>query len=98
MYLAVVFDYDMYPGVAEGELGHIWKENNIFDFWKCRGLLSNQTIRYNPTHRKYSGDTIMRPDTQHNQSSVNKSKYDARGKNREAVIRGGLTFQLFKKT
>ena len=37
------------------------KDNNIVDFWTFRDLPSNQMIKYNPTHCKYSGETNIRP-------------------------------------
>ena len=37
-------------------------------------------LKYNRTHRKYSGDTNMRPDTHQNQPAQYKSNYDARVK------------------
>ena len=80
MYRSLVVDYDRYLEAAEGDLDQTWKDENIFDLWKFRDLLSNQMIKYNPNHRKYAGDTNMRPGTQQNQSARNKSKDNARKK------------------
>ena len=79
MYLAEVF-YDMYLEVSEYDPGQTWKDDNIFDFWKFCDLLSNQMIKYNPTHHKYPGNTNMRLATQQYQPARDISKDDARGK------------------
>ena len=70
----------MYLEAAELDIDQTWKDNNIIDLWTFRDILSNQTIKYNPNHRKYAGDANMRPGTQQNQSARNKSKDNARKK------------------
>ena len=37
-------------------------------------------LKYNPTHRKYTGDANIRPATQQNQAAIDKIKDYARGK------------------
>ena len=59
MSLAIVVDYYMYHEVVEGDLDQTWKDDNIVDFWKFWGILSNQIINYNPTHCKYASGTNM---------------------------------------
>ena len=59
MYLAVLVAYDMYLEVSEGDIDQTWKDDNIVDFWKICYLLSYHTIKYNPTHIKYSGASNM---------------------------------------
>ena len=66
MYLVAVFAYDVYLEVEWGDLGQIWKDNKIVDFWKFYDLLSNQRLKYNQTHRKYAGDTNIITATQKN--------------------------------
>ena len=78
--LSVVVAYDMYLKVAEGELDQTWKENNIIEFWTYCDLLSNQMVKYNPTHCKYAGGTNMRPAKQQNKATRDNSKDDTRGK------------------
>ena len=80
--------------MAEGDIVQKWKDDNIVDLWTFRYLLYNQMIKYNSTHHKYSGDTTMRPATQHKRDTGENIKYYARGKNREDVIRGGSIVQL----
>ena len=53
--------------VSEGYLEQTFKDDTIVDVWTFRDLLYNQMIKYNPTYFKYSGDSNMRPATQHNQ-------------------------------
>ena len=65
MSLAGVVANDMYLEVAEGKLNQTWKDKNSVDFWTFRDLLSNQMVKYNPTHLKYSVDANIIPDTQH---------------------------------
>ena len=72
IYLSVVFSYEIYLEVEEGEINQTLKDENIFDFWIFRYLLSNQMIKYNPTHSKYAGDKNMRPTTHHNQATIEK--------------------------
>ena len=64
--IGVVFDYDMYLEVAEVYINQKWKDKNIIYFWIFRDLLSNQMIKYNPTHHKYEGENNMRPTKQQN--------------------------------
>ena len=80
MYLALVFSYDMYPEVEEGYHDQTWKDYNVFDFWKIYDIISNQMIKYNPTHWKYVGDATMRPATYQNQVSRDKRNNYAREK------------------
>ena len=63
MPLEVLFTYEMYLEVAEGELDRICKDDDIVDFWKFCALLSNQMIKYKPNHHTYAGDANMRPAT-----------------------------------
>ena len=86
IYVSVVDDHEMYLEVAEGYIDKTWKEDNIVDFWKFRDLLSNQMIKYNPTHHEYAGGTIMIPDIEQNQSARNNSKGNARIKIGRPVV------------
>ena len=80
MYLAAVVASAMYPGVAEVGIYLTWKEEKIVEFWTFHYLLSNQMIKYNPTHHKYAGDSNMRLATHQNQSTRENSKKNKRGK------------------
>ena len=79
MSLMVFFAYYMYIEVSEWDLYQTWKDENIVEFWTFHYLLSNQMLKYNPTHRKYAGDSSMIPATYQNQSARYKIKYDPRG-------------------
>ena len=79
MYLAVGVAYDMYLEVEEGDIVQTWKDKNIVDLWTFHFLLSNKMVKYKPTHRKYSGDATMIPDTQENQSTRDRIKDYASG-------------------
>ena len=79
MPLEVVLAYEMYLEVEEGYIDQTWKEDNIVELWTLCDLLSNQMIKYNPTHCKYSGESNMRPATHHNQALRYKNK-DSAGK------------------
>ena len=80
MSLAVVFDYEMYIEVEEGEINQTWKEDNVFEFWTFYDLLSNKIIKYKQNHKKCSGGYNMRPDTQKNKDARYKRKDYVRGK------------------
>ena len=82
--------------MEEWEIDRTWKENNIVDFWTFFNLLSVQILRYNPTHRKYAGESNMRPDTQQNQDARDKSKDDERVKIVRPLVEG-LQFSNFEK-
>ena len=97
MSLAVVVAYNMYLKVAEGDLRHTWKDDNIVDFWTFNYLHSNKMIKYNPTHLKYSCDTNMRPYTQHNQAKRDKSKDKLRVE-RGSPLANEVQFSKFLKT
>ena len=62
--LAVVVAYDMYVEVAEGQLNEAWIIEDPMDFWSFREKLSLQMLEYNPSRRKYPGDSKMRASTQ----------------------------------
>ena len=72
--------------MAERELDQTWKDHNIFDLWTFRDLLSNQMIKYNPTHHKYVGGTNMRPAKYQNQAARYKINYYARGKGSRPLV------------
>ena len=80
MSLAVVVAYVMYLEVAEGYLDQTLKDFNIFDFWTFCDILSNQMIKYNPTHYKYEGNSNMIPAKHQNQSARDNIKDDTREK------------------
>ena len=62
--LAVVVAYDIYLEVAEGHLDSSWKVEHPMGFFEFREQLSLQMLRYNPTDRRYPGDSKMRVSTQ----------------------------------
>ena len=97
MSLAGVVAYDMYLEVAEGKLDQTWKDENSVDFWTFRDLLSNQMVKYNPTHCKYAGGTNMRPAKEQNKATRDNSKDGTRGKIGGGISRGGSIVQLCKK-
>ena len=69
MTLAIVFYYDIYLYVEEGEIYQIWKEDKCFDLLKFSDLLYNKMIKYNTTYHKYADGANMRHNTHHNQSA-----------------------------
>ena len=76
--LAVIVDSRIFLEVAEGEIYQTWKDDNIVDFWTFCDILSNQMIKYNPTHCKYEVEYNMRSDTHIKQTKKYKSKYAVR--------------------
>ena len=98
MSLAVVFAYDMYLKVEEGELAQTWKYNNIFDLWKICDLISNNTINYNPTRCKYIGDANIISFSQHNQAEIYKRKDVARGEIGRSLAEDVQLSKFSKKT
>ena len=94
--LVVVVDYYMYLEAEEGELDQTQKDKNVVEFWKFCDILSNQMLKYNPTHRKYVCDTNMRPSTHKKKPTRDKIKDDARGK-RGRPLAEDLQLPLFEK-
>ena len=78
--LAVIVDSRIFLEVAEGEIYQTWKDDNIVDFWTFCDILSNQMIKYNPTHYKYEGNSNMIPAKHQNQSARDNIKDDTREK------------------
>ena len=70
----LIVAYGMYLKVAEGYLDQKRKDDTIVEFRTFCGILSNQMIKYNPTHCKYAGVAKMRPATQNKQATRDKSK------------------------
>ena len=66
--------------MVEVYLSQTWKDNNIVGFWTFCDILFNQMMNYNSTHRKYEGESRMRPAKQKIQSTKSKSKDSARVK------------------
>ena len=64
--LAVCVSYEIYLDISEGGLDQSWKDPTPCGFWTLRGIFLVQMLKYRPVHRKYDGDTRMRPASQHN--------------------------------
>ena len=96
MYLELVVDYDILLKIEEGELEHTRNDTNIVDFCSFRDLLSNQMIKYNPTHCKYAGDANMRPATQQNQPKIDNRKDYSRGEMVRPLEEGVQLYNLAK--
>ena len=78
--IAVVVAYGIYLKLEEGYINNTWKDANISDIWTFHDILFNQMIRYRPTQIKYAGDYNIRPATQKNQASIDKSMVSKRRK------------------
>ena len=85
--LAVCVAYDTYLGMAEGELGEIWKDPTPCNFWTFRDVLSAQMLKYDLIHNNLASDARMQLASQYNtaqRKGANESATQSRKRGRSS--------------